>query len=77
MARKKKNPNKVVAYAYVGRYCDDTLGWQIPICLSPYDTLKRPRQPNANENTAGHWFELCKVTIQVVKGRRKRKAKAQ
>jgi hypothetical protein len=72
---KTKNKNKVVAYGYVARWSDGTLGWNVSQYLSYRSKLNRPTQPNYNENTKGTKFELCKITIETVKGKRKRRPK--
>ena len=67
---KKKASNKSVSYAYVGRWLDGSLGWNVPTHIHRSETRKRPRSVKLSD-TEGHgigeWAELCKITIEPVK----------
>ncbi len=66
---------KLISYGYVGRWLDGTLGWFAPKHLSKYNSLKRPSPPVYNEFTEGEKFELCKITVEPVPSRRRRRPK--
>jgi len=64
--KKKVNKNKLVAYGYVGRWSDGTLGWFLPRHLSQYDTLSKPSSPDKTfDSMVGELAELCKITIEI------------
>jgi len=71
---KKKNPNKTVGYAFVGRWKSpaNMLGWAMPNFISPH-TGKKRRAERIRDATAKGWgfkddmLTLCKITIEVAK----------
>jgi len=71
-----ETPKKTVAYAYVGVWRDNTLGWNVPCFLHTNDTEKLPAKPyimhkkfveNDDE------FHLVKITITKVRKSKFRK----
>lgn len=67
---------KTVAYGYVGEWNDGTLGWFLPKHLDSGHTLKNPRRPTATfPHCIGEKGILCKITIEEVPNRRRRKVK--
>jgi hypothetical protein len=81
--KKKKGPrfpdavsgkSKTVTYGYIGRFIDGQIGWFLPehACGDKYRTDSMSAR--AIENGKGHReaFELCRITIEVVPGARKK-----
>ena len=67
---------KLTAYGYVGEWRDKTLGWFLPKFLHKSDTKKRPAHPYATFDSAiGRKGVLCKITIEEIPNRNKRKVK--
>lgn len=67
---------KVTAYGYVGEWRDGTLGWFLPKHLSSRASLERPAQPMPTfSSMIGEHGVLCKITIEEVPNKRKRKVK--
>lgn len=69
---KKKDPNVTVGYGYVGRWHDGTLGWFLPTHLLGYN-IRLPEPPDSQGFAKGELFELCKITVEKVPGKRKRR----
>lgn len=67
--KKKAQKKKLISYAYVGKWDDGELGWNLPAYLTRYDTLDRPAKPYMESHTIGKPHYLCKVTIELVKSR--------
>jgi hypothetical protein len=64
--------DKTVTYGYVGRFNDGNIGWFLPNFAigdrSSADTLSE----RAREAGKGETFDLCRITIEVVPGARKK-----
>jgi hypothetical protein len=77
---KKKGPrfpdavsgrDKVVAYGYVGRFIDGTIGWCVPRYLDGSrhrSVWIGPVEPYMQ----GETFDLCRITVEVIPGARKK-----
>ena len=67
-------PNKVVTYAYVGRWSNGELGWNMPNHANG-----QKDRPEMMDTKRGQWcdkddiFELCRVTVEVIPGARRRR----
>lgn len=68
------SPDKVVTYAYVGRWLNGQLGWQMPSHASGHKD-----RPEGMDSERGKYcddndlFELCRITVEVVPGARRRR----
>jgi hypothetical protein len=79
--KKKKGPRfpdavsgaeKTVTYGYVGRFNDGKIGWLLPGCAGGYKHGTDPLSDRALDYGKGETFELCRITIEVVPGARKK-----
>jgi hypothetical protein len=74
---KRQPTNRIVAYGYVGRYIDGTLGWGVPTFLTDYKGIS-PDKPLdyflTDIATGDEVFEVCRITIEVLPGKRTRTA---
>lgn len=68
---------KTVAYGYVGTWLDGELGWHVPRFLYSGTSLSCPEQPDCagNKGAIGEKAILCKITIEEVPNKRRRKFK--
>ncbi len=64
-----KKTQKIIAYAYVGKWRDGTLGWVVPNYLHSQNTEKYPRKPDLRTHFVpdDNKFFLAKITIEPVK----------
>lgn len=70
----RSDKNKVVGYGYVGRWADGSIGWFLPTHIAGSQTPESPSHA-AEEHASGELFELCKITVEVVHGKRRRRVK--
>jgi hypothetical protein len=74
MAKKlpKRTCTKTVGYGYVGMWIDGTPGWFLPTFLSGGDRYTEPPNTEASKyvRPEGDYFVKCRITIQVIKGKR-------
>jgi hypothetical protein len=65
--RRAKSKTKTVGFGYVGRWGDGTLGWCLPTFLNGYKNVRE--YPKAADFNDGEPAYLCKITVQLVKGK--------
>jgi hypothetical protein len=67
---------KMVAYGYVGEWKDGDLGWFLPRHLCDYDTIDHPSPTWPTfESAEGELGVLCKITLEEIPGKRRRRVK--
>jgi len=72
----KKKVEKIVGYGYVGRWMEGGIGWAMPAFLHSDNTIDKPEEPVTTNYTSENDFaELCRITIEVVPGARRRRMK--
>jgi hypothetical protein len=72
---KKKDQNRVSGYGYVGRWKDGSLGWCMPTHLYDANSRRYPNMPIPTPWNEGTLSQLCKITVEVVPGIRRRRIK--
>ena len=73
----KKNKDYIITKAWIGRFCDDQIGWAAPDHLSGYSPSNAPyRREYISPDDE---FYLCEVIVKVLKNKKsqyiKRRAK--
>jgi hypothetical protein len=79
MGKRRQPSDRIVTFGYVGRYADGALGWMVPTFLNDYAGLppaKPPAEVLKDYAVGDERLEVCRITIEVVPGRRKRSARA-
>lgn len=68
------SPTKNVSYGYVGHWRDGQLGWSLPTHASgSKDRTEPPDHMMAEYAMDDDFFTLCRITIEVVPGARRRR----